>query len=199
MQREDRLPQNQKEGLLYGVVIAGITALLMCAINIILGAGRVDGGVIISILYSFLLFFVLAMLMEHFVAGKFAEFMCKKFGGQTDGFNARILFRILFTVLVMSFGMTWLGLIYGELISTGTVTTEIFTDFLLAWPRNFFLALWIEILIVQPIARKVMRTVHAKKEAKITVNEGTGIAPNMQVNYLIDDSQAQNRHNRNKK
>ena len=44
-----------------------------------------------------------------------------------------------------------------------------------------------------------MRTVHAKKEAKITANEGTGIAPNMQVNYLIDDSQAQNRHNRNKK
>lgn len=68
-----------------------------------------------------------------------------------------------------------------------------------SWACAFFLTLWIEILIAQPIARKVMRTVHAKKEAKITANEGTGIAPNMQVNYLIDDSQAQNRHNRNKK
>ncbi len=194
MQKEDRLPQNNKEGLLYGVVIAGITALLMCAINICLGAGVVNGGVIISILYSFPLFFVLAMLLEHFVAGRFAEFMCKKFGGKTDGFNARILFRILFTVLAMSFLMTWLGLIYGELLSIGTVTTAVFTDFLLAWPRNFFLALWIEILIAQPLARKVMRTLHARKERSSAILE-----PNMQVNYLVDDSAERNRFNKNKK
>ena len=195
--QENRLPQNSKEGLLYGAVIAGITAFIMCAINVSLGAGRIDGQVIISIIYSFPLFFVLAMLMEHFVAGPFAEFMCRKFGGETDGFNARILFRILFTVLGMSFIMTWLGLIYGELVSTGTVTTQVFTDFLLAWPRNFFLAFWIEILIAQPIARKVMKTVHARKQRSEIIEFTPDMA--MQKNYLVDENEIKRNQNQCKK
>ena len=195
--QENRLPQNSKEGLLYGAVIAGITAFIMCAINVSLGAGRIDGQVIISIIYSFPLFFVLAMLMEHFVAGPFAEFMCRKFGGETDGFNACILFRIVFTVLGMSFIMTWLGLIYGELVSAGTVTTQVFTDFLLAWPRNFFLAFWIEILIAQPIARKVMKTVHARKQRSEIIEFTPDMA--MQKNYLVDENEIKRNQNQRKK
>lgn len=159
----------------------------MATINISISAGEITGQVLLNALMSWPLFWVVAMLMEHFIAGPFAEFICKKFGGQTDGFNARILFRIVFTVLGMSFIMSWLGLIYGELVSTGTVTTQVFTDFLLSWPRNFFLAFWIEILIAQPIARASMKALHTRKE-RAEIVEFVPNEAELSKNYLIDDA-----------
>ena len=164
--QENRLPQTQREGLLYGSIIAGITSLLMATFNISLSFGTINGQILLNILYSWPLFFVIAMLLENFVAGPFAIFMCKKFGGETDGFNARIWFRIIFTVTAMSFLMTFVGLLWGEILS-GSVTTKIFSDFLIAWPRNFFVVFWIETLIAQPIARACMKKLHTSKQAKI--------------------------------
>ena len=164
--QENRLPQTKREGLLYGSIIAGITSLLMATFNISLSFGTINGQILLNILYSWPLFFVIAMLLENFVAGPFAIFMCKKFGGETDGFNARIWFRIIFTVTAMSFLMTFVGLLWGEILS-GSVTTKIFSDFLIAWPRNFFVVFWIETLIAQPIARACMKKLHTSKQAKI--------------------------------
>ncbi len=36
-------------------------------------------------------------------------------------------------------------------------------NFLTAWPRNFCVVLWFELLIVQPLGRAVMKLIHTKK------------------------------------
>ena len=76
-----------------------------------------------------------------------------------DDFNDQILFNILFNVTILSILLT----ISGTWIGTGTVNLEVFETFFYNWPRNFFIAFWIELLIAQPIARFAMKTLHAKK------------------------------------
>jgi len=160
MNSEKRLPMNKKEGLLYGVVICGITATSMCFYNLYLGFGAINQEMLQTFLKSLPLFFVIAMLLENFVIRHFADFLVKKFGHPEDSFNAQLLFSILFTVLGMSFLMTFIGDVVGHGLVVNAAT---FSRFVMSWPRNFGVVLALELLVAQPIARKVMVIIHAKQ------------------------------------
>lgn len=159
MKEETRLPQTNKEGLLYGSIICGITALLMSGWNISLASG-VHLDSLKKVVLLFPLFFVIAMLLENVVVRPFSTAMCHKFGESKDSFNAQILFNVLFTVLGMSFLMTGIG----DVIGHGFVIESGFASrFFHHWPRNFSVVLGIELLLAQPVARKVMVWIHRKK------------------------------------
>ncbi|SFL56020.1 hypothetical protein SAMN04487943_102216 [Gracilibacillus orientalis] len=85
-----------------------------------------------------------------------------KFVGQSDGFNARVLLNILLHVTVLSIFLT----IIGTWIGTKQISIEPFQNFLHVWPRNFGVALWIELLIAQPIARFAMKKLHERQDSK---------------------------------
>lgn len=158
MKEEKRLPRTRKEGLLYGAIIAAITATIMCTINIAIAFGRFDKEVLLIILKSIPLMWIVAMLLESLVIGNIAESLVNKFSESTDGFNAKILFNILFCVLGMSALMTIIGGMAGEGISLHP-----FVTFPSHWPTNFCIALWCEILLAQPVARLVMQKIHTVK------------------------------------
>lgn len=83
--------------------------------------------------------------------------MVSKFAATGDSFNANILFSVLFTVLGMSFCMTFIG----DFIGHGfTLESGIISRFFTAWPRNFAIVLFLELLIAQPLARKAMANLH---------------------------------------
>ncbi|WP_404331909.1 hypothetical protein [Mesobacillus maritimus] len=88
-----------------------------------------------------------------------------KFTSPTDGFNARVLFTILFSVTILSVLLT----IIGSWIGMKQISLEPFQTFFYDWPRNFFIAFWIEMLLAQPIARFAMKKMHAV-QARSTVN-----------------------------
>lgn len=160
MKHDLRLPQSNKEGLLYGMIICGITAFLMTFLNIYLQFYTVNKEVLFIILKSFPLFFIVAMLLENFVVSRFANKLVEKYSATQDSFNAHILFSIFFTVVGMSFCMTLIG----DFIGHGFVLEKgIVARFLMAWPRNFGVVLFIELLIAQPLARKVMSIIHREK------------------------------------
>ncbi|CRH21102.1 hypothetical protein BN1423_1340024 [Carnobacterium maltaromaticum] len=73
MKHDLRLPQSSKEGLLYGMIICGITAFLMTFLNIYLQFYTVNKEVLFIILKAFPLFFIVAMLLENFVISRFAN------------------------------------------------------------------------------------------------------------------------------
>jgi hypothetical protein len=154
---ENRLPQNGKEGLLYGSIICILTVIIMTTLNISIEFGKLDGEVALIILKSIPIVWIIAMLIEVLVVGKIAEKLVNKFTESTDGFNTKILFNILFCVIGMSVIMTIIGNILGNGISL-----EIFTKFPLNWPRNFCVAFLSELLIIHPIARLVMKKIHTK-------------------------------------
>lgn len=157
---EKRLPRSGKEGFLYGFVIAFFTANVMLYLNIEISMGGINGEVVCIVLKTLPIMLVLAMALQTFIVGRIAQQLTVKFTEASDGFNARILFTILFSVTGMSIIMT----IVGGLIGTGFQSLEPFREFFNNWPRNFCVAFWCEVLLAQPIARKVMKILHERQE-----------------------------------
>jgi len=163
------LPHNAKEGMLYGAIICAITAIIMSTVNISLGFGKFDTEVLLIVLKSLPLVWIIAMLLETLVVGRIAEKMVHNFSDTTDGFNAKMLFTIFFTVIGMSVIMTIIGDMLGNGISLASFAA------LSHWPRNFSIALFCELLIAQPPARFVMKTLYLRQESKLTVEDDSSI------------------------
>lgn len=153
------LPRNNKEGLIYGIIICVLSCVFMATINIAIGMGGLSKESMIVTLKSIPFLFVIALLLENFVVGKFAEKAVERFSASTDSFNAQILFRIFFTVIGMSIIMSIIGGIFGKGFSI-----DVIKDFPKVWPRNFCMIFFWELLVAQPIARKVMRILHKDDE-----------------------------------
>lgn len=164
---EKRLPRNIKEGILYGGVIALITVIVMLFLNIGTSFGGINKEALKMIFILTPIIWIIAMLLESLLVGKISEKLVEKFTEPTDGFNTRILFNILFCVTGMSALMT----IIGGMIGAGKLTLEPFITFFSHWPRNFCVAFWCEILLAQPIARKVMKMIHRDEKRKDKNNE----------------------------
>ena len=56
--------------------------------------------------------------------------------------------------------------IVGAWIGNWAITMEPIEMFIYRWPRNFGIALGVELLIAQPIAREVMNRFHIRKDSK---------------------------------
>ncbi|MDO5520189.1 MAG: DUF2798 domain-containing protein [bacterium] len=160
------LPRDGKEGAIYGGIICFLTCSVMATMNICINFGAVNRESLFTVLKAFPLVFVIAMVLEGAIIGKIAEKLVKVYSEPTDSLNSYLLFRTLFTVIGMSVCMTLIGGVLG----TG-FSTEIFKEFVEAWPRNACMALFLELVIVQPIARKAMRTMHAKKDGSVELND----------------------------
>lgn len=162
MNLETRLPRNGKEGALYGAIICTLTVLFMTSLNIILASREFNGEVVFMILKTLPIMWIIVMILEPVFIGRIAEKLVDKFTEPTDSFNSKIMFRILFTVLGMSACMTLIGHIVGNGLSS-----EIFSNFLTNWPRNFLIVLIAESLVIQPIARLAMVKLHAVQDKKV--------------------------------
>ena len=153
---DPRLPHTPKEGAIYGAVICSLTALFMTTFNVTLHGGSA-GDIAKGIATYFPLMFVLAMVVEPLLVGRLAEKAVHRLSPATDSGNAKIMFRMVFTVFGMSLVMTTLAnlIIFGTDGLLGRLAHD--------WPRNFLVVLLLEALIVQPIARQVMLRMHARK------------------------------------
>lgn len=107
--KEQRLPQNGKEGFLYGGTICLITVIVMLILNISTSLNKFDLETLIIVAKMLPIIWIVAMLVENLIVGKISFILVSKFLGESDGFNAKILFNILFCVTGMSAIMTILG------------------------------------------------------------------------------------------
>ena len=161
MRAETRLPRNQKEGILFMLIISFISVNTIAPIIVGLERGfskevYLDTLKIIPIMWLIVIFSV------RFIAGPIVAKILPKFVGQTDGFNARVLLNTLLNVTVLSIWLT----IIGTWVGTGKISLEPLANFHHIWPRNFGVAFWIELLIAQPIARAVMKQLHLRQDRK---------------------------------
>ena len=161
MTQEKRLPRNGKEGLLYGAIISTLTVLFMTSFSVIYFVGEFNGDVAMTILKMIPIMWIIVMVIEPVIFGRIAEALVAKFTQPTDSFNAKILFRILFTVLGMSAAMTLIGD-----IATNGIHSELFSNWIMNWPRNFVIVLIAESLVIQPFARFVMVKLHESQDKK---------------------------------
>lgn len=161
MYKEARLPQNAKEGILFMLIISIISVNTIAPI--IMGMERgFSKEVYLDTLKIIPVMWVIVILLLKLVAGPLVGKIIPKFVGKTDGFNARILLNTLLNVTVLSVLLT----IIGSWIGAKQISLEPFQNFFFSWFRNFGIAFWIELIIAQPIARAVMKRIHARQASK---------------------------------
>lgn len=162
MHTELRLPRNRKEGLLFTLVISIVSVNTIAPI--IMGFER---GFSLNVYFDTLkvipIMWIIVLFLVMMVARPLAAKLMMRFSKPTDGFNAKVLFNILFNVLILSIFLT----IIGAWVGTQTISLEPIQNFFYAWPRNFFVAFWIELLVAQPIARFVMKSIHLRQIKKL--------------------------------
>ena len=160
---DQRLPWSKKEGLVYGGVIALITCIVMITFNVCVNNnGSFDIMIIAKAMLSLPLVWLAAMLLMSFVVGRIASMVVAKFAGPNDGFYARITFNIIACVLMMSACMTIIGPSIRYVMQGESIITA-FQQWPIAWPRNFCVAFWCEMLLAQPIARALMKYIHTHR------------------------------------
>ena len=158
---ENRLPSNRKEGLLFSLIISLISVNTIAPL--IIGFERgFSKEVYLESLKIIPFMWVIVILSVRFIAGPIVGKVLPKFIGQTDGFNARILFNTFFNVTVLSIFLT----IVGTWVGMKEISLAPFENFFYVWPRNFAIAFWIELLVAQPIARYAMKKIHLRQDRR---------------------------------
>lgn len=162
MHKEDRLPQNPKEGILFGLIISFLSVNTIAPI--IMGMER---GFSLENYFETLkiipFMWLIVILLVSFVAEPLVGKVLPKFVGPTDGFNARVLLNIVMNVTVLSILLT----IIGNWVGTKQISLEPFHNFFPRWFRNFGVAFWIELLFAQPIARFAMKQMHSRQKSQL--------------------------------
>ena len=158
---DPRFPRNNREGMIYGSVIAAITAYLMIAVNLCRNMGGFEIGYLVDSLVALPFVWVAVMLLMNLLVGRVSGFVIRRYASPDDSANSGIVLNIVVCVTMMSLIMTALGPVIGTAGSGGVefVSPSQWTS---DWPVNFFAAFWIELLFAQPAARKVMSTLHAR-------------------------------------
>ena len=112
--------------------------------------------------------FIVAFFLANTVVEKVAKVVVNKFVSPGDSSNTYICFNLIICVLLMSVILTFLGGLIGQslgMLMGGPPVDAIglLEDWPIIWPRNFCVAFWIEMLIAQPAARKVMVWMHGSR------------------------------------
>ncbi|WP_085524651.1 hypothetical protein [Tuberibacillus sp. Marseille-P3662] len=161
MQEETRLPRNGKEFALFVGIISVISVNIIAPLIMGFKFGF-HKEVYFNTLQMIPFVWVFVILLVTMVAGPIANKLVEKFTKPTDGFNAKTLFNILFNVTILSILLT----VIGTWIGMGEMSLQPIQTFFYNWPRNFFIAFWVESLIAQPIARFAMKKSHARQTRK---------------------------------
>lgn len=162
MQREDRLPQNPKEGILFMLIISLLSVNTIAPIIVGMERGfsvehYIDTLKIIPFAW------IALMVLLNLVVKPTVGILSKRLAGETDSFNARVLLNIVLNVSMISFVMT----IIGPWIGMGQINLDTLQHFFPMWFRNFGIAFWVELLFAQPIARAVMKSIHTKQRESL--------------------------------
>ncbi len=161
MYEETRLPRNGKEFVLFLAIVSILSVNIIAPIIMGFEFGF-RKEVYFETLQVIPFVWISVILLVTLVANPIVNKLVPKFVKSTDGFNARVLFTILFSVTILSILLT----VIGSWIGMGEISLEPIQTFFYAWPRNFFIAFWVETLIAQPVARFAMKKLHASQASK---------------------------------
>lgn len=154
------MPRNAKEGLLFGISFCVIMAFSMGLINISVGMGGFGKTALLTSLKAFPVTFLIAFTIESLIVGPINKKLLSRFTEPTDSINSKILFNCFFIVTMMSLIMTYVGGMLG-----GNSIAGISSEFLKIWPRNFWAAFFLNILIAGPVSRFILRQVQNRKSS----------------------------------
>lgn len=155
-----RLPRNNREFVVFLLVVSLISVNIIAPLLTCMEIGfstqsRLGTYSVIGLVWLLVVACVLATKRP-------AEWLTHKLADKDDSYNMQLLANILASVLLLSVALTLLA----PMVATGETLGHSLSQFILRWPRNFGVALFVEALIAQPIARRVMNAMHLRLDAK---------------------------------
>ncbi len=168
---DQRLPWNGREGFVYGSVIALITCIFMMTFCVSVNNGCFDAGTVAHAMVSLPLVWLSVMLLMNLFVARIAAKTVSIFTVPSDSFYAKNTISIIACVLMMSMLMTLIGPAIGHVFQGESIILAL-QDWPSSWPRNFCAAFWCEMLLAQPIARALMKSIHTNK---VSGPEGEGL------------------------
>lgn len=160
-----KLPRNKKETAIFIAIISIISVNIIAPLITCFEIGFsmnvwADVMKVLPLIWVSVVVFVLLTF-------KPAEIMTEKIIKKEDSFNSHIIVNTLCTVFLMSIFLTVIGIWIGM----RSINMEPIKMFFYKWPRNFAIALAVELLIAQPIARLVMVKLHRIKDKNSSYQE----------------------------
>lgn len=160
-----KLPRNKKETAIFIAIISIISVNIIAPLITCFEIGFsmnvwADVMKVLPLIWVSVVVFVLLTF-------KPAEIMTEKIIKKEDSFNSHIIVNTLCTVFLMSIFLT----VIGSWIGMRSINMEPIKMFFYKWPRNFAIALAVELLIAQPIARLVMVKLHRIKDKNSSYQE----------------------------
>lgn len=160
MQFHMRLPRNKGEFALFLLIVSLISVNLIAPTLTCMELGFSPEAWLAT--YSAIGFVWLLVVACVLLTKRPAEWLCSRFAAEDDSYNMQILMNIVASVTLLSLVLTLLA----PMVATGEDLGHSLGEFIYRWPRNFGVALLVEALIAQPIARWVMNRMHLVKDAK---------------------------------
>lgn len=149
-----KLPRNLKEKILFMFIVSLISVNIIGPIISMMEIGfTLENYVMTLRIFPFIW---VAVIVSVIIAEKPAAFLKDQLLDRKDSFNAQIIVLTIFDVLIISFLMT----IIGSWIGSRKLSWDPILNFGKIWPRNFGIALFVEALIAQPFARKILEIKH---------------------------------------
>lgn len=149
------MPRTKREGVFYGVVMAFTMSIFMNLLNTFLHAGVSMQSLGRALLLQPIIF-AIVMLVEGLVVSNLAHKAMRRFVQAKDSLKARALAQTVCMVTSMSLVMSLIGLVLA-----GTPLPELPAHFAAAWPVNFCIAFWWQMLVAGPAARMALRMARA--------------------------------------
>jgi hypothetical protein len=143
-----KLPRNKKEFALFVLIISVISVNTIAPLITCFETGFTFVSYLVAL--KIMPFIWLAVVALVLLTYKPCEWLTHKITKKGDSFRSVITINILVTVFVLSIFLT----IIGTWIGGG--------NFFYNQPRNFAIALGVELLIAQPIARFFMSALHKR-------------------------------------
>lgn len=159
------MPRTKREGIFYGVVMAFTMSIFMNLLNTFLHAGVSMQSLGRALLLQPIIF-AIVMLVEGLVVSSLAHKAMKRFVQAKDSPKARTLAQTVCMVTGMSLAMSLIGLVLA-----GTPLSEFPARFAAAWPVNFCMAFWWQILVAGPTARMALRALRAYRSGRVLTAE----------------------------
>ena len=155
------MPRTKREGVFYGVVMAFTMSIFMNLLNTFLHAGMSIQSLGRALLLQPVIL-VIVMVVEGLLVSNLAQKAMKRFVRTKDSVEAHTLARTVCMVTGMSLVMSLIGLVLA-----GTPLSEFLARFAAAWPVNFCMAFWWQILVAGPAARMALRAARAYRSERV--------------------------------
>ncbi|MBQ8179854.1 MAG: hypothetical protein IJ026_05395 [Candidatus Methanomethylophilaceae archaeon] len=155
-----RLPRNRPEFVLFMVIVSLLSVNTIAPIITFMET-EVSWETYVHVL-SILPILWPTVIATVLITYRPAGYLTSRVTSQGDSFRSCVTINILCTVFLMSIILT----VVGAWIGNGAITTEPLEMFLYRWPRNFGIALGIEMLFAQPIARWVLEKYHIRADSR---------------------------------